>query len=899
MPADTMTPERWQSVKAVLATALELDAAEREHYLTAACAGDPALALEVERLLRANDMAGAGFLSGVPLLEDDENPCVPDAWIGRTLGAYRIVERLGGGGMGNVYRAIRVDDEYHADVAIKVVRDEPGAMFVARFKAERQILAGLQHPNIARLLDGGTTPEGIPYFVMELIAGAPITEFCDRRALPVDARLRLFLSVCSAVDYAHHRLVVHRDIKPGNILVTGEGVPKLLDFGIARVLGATSDGALTLTSSGPWLLTPAYASPEQLRGEDITTASDVYSLGLVLYELLTGARAIPLRTTLPHEAARILLETAPLPPSAAAPARLRRRLAGDLDTLVLKAIRKDPCERYASVEQLAADIGRHLQGRPIEARKDTRRYRLVKFVRRNAVAVAVAAAVLVIVTAAIAVAVRAASVARAERVRAEQRVDDLRQLARANLFELHDAIEKLPGSAAARNLLIERTLQYLDRLNGDSGGRTRELQEELAVGYERIGQLQGNFSGPGIGDSRAALASFVKAVAIRQALVAAAPRDVRQLTALGDALTNYSVTLQVVGRTADAADAARRALQATARVAQLRPSDPEALTAEAGAHVRLAAVIGGMGSSGSTREIATAIDHDRRALALLATIPSAAADARVQREVEDVQLHLGFHLAKARAFDESVRVFDGILAADRARPVLDAGDRMLVHNYRGLAFERAGEDARALADYEADLALTRAALAAEPGDLQAQINVAIARADVAVENGRLGQPSAGLKDLDGAIRVGERLLADDPAQLFYADLLVVGYAYQAETLSSLGDQAAAAARYAAALQMAARVSRADPQDLESPLSIAKLHAALAVVYGRAARFADAVREVTAARAGLARLSRERPADAEAAYVSALNETNGAVLQRCARGEACDGVSSLRLPCPVN
>jgi tetratricopeptide (TPR) repeat protein len=561
----------------------------------------------------------------------------------------------------------------------------------------------------------------------------------------------------------------------------------------------------------------------------------------------------------------------------------------------MKAIRKDPRQRYASVEQLAADIRRHLDGRPIEARADTLAYRCAKFIRRNAAAVAVGAAVLAAVTTAAVVAVRSESLVRAERARADQRIDDLRQLARSNLFELNDAIQALPGSAPARNLLIERTLQYLDHLNQDTTSRTRELQEELAVGYERIAQLQGNFSGPGIGDSRAALASYGKAIAIRRALAAGTGAGAGDLTALADLLTNDSMTLQLVGRTADAAEAARRALDAATRAAAMRPSDPPALTAEATAHSRLASVIGGTGSSASTREIADAIDHDRRALALLAAAP---ADPRVQTAMAHARMHLGFHLAKARDFADAARVFDALLARDRVRPVLDPGDRILAYNYRGMASDRAGEYRRALDDYRVQLQLARAAVAAAPGSLQAEVTRAIADADVGLETGRLGRQAEGMQEIREAVRVGERLLAANPAELFYADLLAVGYAYEAELLSSTGRQAEAEDRYRAALRMAARVARADPQDLESPLTMAKLHAALAAVMGRAGDYAPAERETETANAGLAALLHARPADAEAEYVATLNHDNASVLHACLTGTACD-VPALRLPCVLN
>jgi serine/threonine-protein kinase len=404
--------DRWREIDLVFAEALDRPLAERKAFLDEACAGDSELRVAVERLLLA-DEASDTFL---------EQPAsemlglLPEVEPGERLGPFRLLRRLGAGGMGTVYLARREDEHYQQDVALKILRSGlQGTEAVHRFLAERQILARLEHPNIARLYDGGSTPDGRPYLVMELVEGLPVDEYCDRHQLTVDQRLDLFRRICSAVQYAHQNLLVHRDLKPGNILVTEAGEPKLLDFGIAKRLEPGSATKPDLTQTGSRVMTPSYASPEQVRGEAITTASDVYSLGVVLYGLLAGRTPYRVESGLIHEIEGAICEQEPERPSAALfrpgpppaeeiardrgmrPQALRRRLQGDLDNIVLMALRKEPARRYGSAAQLSRDIENHLQSLPVLARADTLSYRTRKFVRRHRVGVSAAAMVVLLV----------------------------------------------------------------------------------------------------------------------------------------------------------------------------------------------------------------------------------------------------------------------------------------------------------------------------------------------------------------------------------------------------------------------------------------------------------------------------------------------------------------------
>jgi serine/threonine protein kinase len=407
-----MKARRWCEVDRLFGAALEVPAGARSAFLCSACGEDADLRREVESLLAADERAGEFLETGA-----GAGPNEPKK--GERLGPYVLLARLGGGGAGTVYLARRDDEEYERRVAIKILRAElEGTEANHRFLAERQILARLEHPGIARLYDGGTTADGRPFLVMELVEGLPVDVYCDDNRLTVDDRLRLFRRICAAVEYAHRNLLVHRDLKPANILVTAEGEPRLLDFGIAKQLEPRSGDPAGVTRAGLRLLTPYYASPEQVRGEAITTASDVYSLGVMLYELLAGRSPYRVAGGPLHEVEQAICEQEPerpslavrrppsgrnggreLPPEELARARrvrpqaLARRLAGDLDNVVLAALRKEPQRRYDSVAQLSQDIESHLADRPVAARPDTLPYRLRKLVRRNrAVALAVAAA---------------------------------------------------------------------------------------------------------------------------------------------------------------------------------------------------------------------------------------------------------------------------------------------------------------------------------------------------------------------------------------------------------------------------------------------------------------------------------------------------------------------------
>jgi non-specific serine/threonine protein kinase/serine/threonine-protein kinase len=536
-----MTRETWQRVKEILNQALDTPESARAEFLNLACGGDAALRAEVESLLASHAEAGE-FIE--PVTAAGAATTVSDyLHIGTDIGPYRIVQKIAEGGMGAVYQAVRVDDLYRKVVAIKIIRRGLQDAYVRRhFDTERQILAHLDHPAIAKLLDGGATPDGRPYFVMDFIAGTPINEYCDTHKLTIRERLQIFLTVCSAVHYAHQNLVIHRDIKPPNILITEEGAVKLLDFGIAKLLDPDALG-LDHTLTTLQAMTPEYASPEQLGGGKVTTASDVYALGVLLFRLLTGRRPYALdsggldqlwdhvRNREPRRASQAVKanEDGMTPAAIAAargttPERLERQLAGDLDTILMMALRKEPERRYCSAEQFATDLRRHLEGHPVTARPDTIRYRAGKFIRRHRAPVAALTLAAASLIAGIITTSWQARVANRERLRAERRFQEVRGLAHSVLFELHDSIAPLPGSTQTRELLVKRAQQYLDSLAGESGGDP-SLQQERAAAYERIGDVLGLPTQANLGQTAQALTSYQKALGIEQQLAAGDPSN--------------------------------------------------------------------------------------------------------------------------------------------------------------------------------------------------------------------------------------------------------------------------------------------------------------------------------------------------------------------------------------
>ena len=571
--------EEWERVQELFAAAVELPPEERTAFLDRECGDDETLRREVQSLLDSDEQAQS-FIEGpaARLAPELLGEAEPDASIaGRHFGPYEVVREIGRGGLGAVYLAVRWDGEYRKEVALKLIRrgldtDD----ILRRFRNERQILAQLEHPNIARLIDGGTTDDGLPYFVMEYINGEPISTYCEKNGLATRERLELFRKVCGAVTYAHQNLVIHRDLKPSNIVVTADGEPKLLDFGIAKLLTAESE-LFTQTAPALRAMTPEYASPEQIKGERITTASDVYSLGVLLYELLTGRRPYRLKTRTPEEIARAITDQEPERPSTAVAAnpdaRVESRglLDADLDNIVLMAMRKEPHRRYPSAAALAEDIRRHEEGLPITARANTFSYRAGKFISRHRAGALAAALVMLAIVVGMAATLWQAGVARAEKARAEKRFNDVRKLANSYLFDVYPKIENLEGSLEAREAILTNALAYLDSLANEAQGDS-ELQSELATAYEKVGDVQGGLGMSSLGNSKAALASYAKAEKLRAAVLKQSPEDLEAKDRLAN---NYYITGRALWNNGQSAEAELEFEKALKLRRELVSADPD------------------------------------------------------------------------------------------------------------------------------------------------------------------------------------------------------------------------------------------------------------------------------------------------------------------------------------
>jgi non-specific serine/threonine protein kinase/serine/threonine-protein kinase len=822
-----------------------------------------------------------------------------ETYVGTRIGPYAVVREIGRGGMGAVYLAVRDDDEYQKAVAIKLVkRGMDSDLVLRRFREERQILAHLEHPSIARLLDGGTTESGQPYLVMEYVEGLPIDRFCEARSLDVRGRLRIFRGVCEAVHHAHQALVVHCDLKPRNVLVTEKGEPKLLDFGIAKLLSTEEPGTLTVTRVRQ--MTPEYASPEQVRGEALTTSTDVYSLGVVLYELLTGRRpyrfeaygVTELERLICLEDPRLPSEGLALPEEAptrqndadAGPARggeaarRRRELRGDLDTIVMKAMRKEPSRRYASAAELGEDVRRHLEGLPVLARPDSVGYRAGKFVRRHKAGVVAAALVMLSLLAGILVAASQARIARAERAKALRRFGEVRQLAQSLLFEFHDSIQDLAGATPARELLVKRGLTYLDGLARESGDDPG-LQAELAGAYQKVGDVQGRPGFANLGDREGALASYRKALALRESLPPGGPPErTRDLAVVHERIGD---ALLVGSDAAGARESYAEAVRLRESLAAAGQSDE--LRAElARGHQRMADALAATGdatgaAAAQAKALAVQIERGTKADAT----PAARRDLFIgYTKAGNRKMEAGEKEAALELYRQGLALATAIAAADptNARARREAA---VAHDKVGDALRATGDREGAFREYGTALDLREALSAADPR------NAELVR-DRSVSHSKLGDLLAEQNRLPEALASYRRSLATDEATLRAGpsnDQAQLDVAADLESIGRVrarqGAHADAVASFRRALGLWTAAADRDPTNTDVRRDLARLLVSLgeseAAVAGGGAGCAAAREHLAKARAAVSEMAKVRPLAGEDAALPVRIE---AALRRC-------------------
>jgi len=770
-------------VEAIFQKVMETPLPLRPAVLESECQGDAELLGEVISLMKACELEEL-----VTATSASARGREAEAMRGRRrVGPYELDRLVGHGGMGAVYLAHRADGQFEQQVAIKLI-DLPFVteLFRGRFRQERQILAKLSHPNIARMLDGGVSDDGELYLAMEYAAGLPIQQYCVQHSLTVRQRMELFNSVCSAVRFAHQNLVVHRDLKPANIVVLEDGTPKLLDFGTAKLLGPL-DAAVEgdFTRHGLSSFTPQYASPEQILGHPISTASDIYSLGVLLYVLVAGVPPYELKDSSTDELIRVICEEQPSKPSSKA---LPGTLDSDIDAIVLKALRKEPEERYGSVDQLMADLQAYLDGRPVAARQGSFRYLAGKFIRRNKLALSAAALLCATVLAGVGGVMWQARIANEHRRRAEARAEDLRKLSNSLLSDIDDAIQKLPGSTAAQKLLVSTVLEHLDRSAKDSSSDP-QTQLDLANAYIRLGNVQGNPYDQNIGDAQGALGSLEKALRIASGVVQSNPKDAAGAHALGWAQQSKSEVLYGIGKTQEAVAMMRVAAATYEELASRPGAKADALFDAGSAYGSLGDELGQSGASSLSDPVAAVaafqktLELDERAVQL---------DSKHYHALRGIAMShakIGKILAEndpAAALPDYQKAIDGMNALpEEVRGTL--GNRRtlgMLFRWRGLALKEIGKYQEALSYMEKAKAISESFVAADPKDTRAGNDLLAVveneaecfedRAEGVFEEenaNRQADAASALRTLTEARAVTEHLLQAQPANTYWRSTL--------------------------------------------------------------------------------------------------------------------------------
>lgn len=769
-----MEQQQWKSIKEAYYRVIEAPDGDRAAILTEL---SPEIRKETERLIASTAVAGdflnSPFLVEIGSVRNDEDEGYP----GQQIDDYVLIENIGSGGMGNVFLAEHRGEGFSHKVAVKLIKRgmDTGAV-LKRFLLERQILASLEHPFIARMLDGGATTSGLPYFVMEYVSGQPINLYCDSHLLNIRSRLELFLKICDAVAHAHKKLVVHRDLKPSNILIAENGDPKLLDFGIAKLLKPDWIEETTITAPQFRILTPEYASPEQLRGEPTTTSTDVYSLGVVLYELMTGVRPFGKKNSDPASWMDVVQTSEPRKPSAAVdhtrlgsildtaegahrtdaghrsetarpiyrlPEKEHRSLRGDLDNIVLKSIRKEPERRYDSVQEMADDIRRYLNGLPVKATADTFVYRLNKFVRRHHTAALLTTAAGILVLAGTGVTAWQYFEARKERARAEARFTEVRKLANSLLFEHYERIKDLPGATEAKAKIVADAVDYLDAISRESSN-DQDLQRELVEGYRKLAEIMGTSLGGGdLGDRIAARDNFEKALAIQRRLVASNPENIQDQRTLARLLADSSYASD-----SPLEDRSSLVSESVSIFNSLRERNPDRVQAES--------------------------DYARGLWDLANT------------------LRIAGDIAQAlQNYEEAVNIYESLYAGGVGDKRFRRSSALTYKNI-GTVYRLIGDNASSLDRYEKALKYDLEILSEDPGNVSSRLAVSFSRNGIGDALMGSKQPERAVEEYSKALSIMEDIVKNDPKNDFAAGHLVETYGNAGAAYSEIGNYSSAA-----------------------------------------------------------------------------------------------------------
>ncbi len=847
-----ISSNQYSKIKEIFYTALELEPEMRETFLAQI---DEDLRSEVASLLVAREESN-GFLEDFLILDSVQNSISThhsEKFIGQTIGKYRIINELGRGGMGVVFLAERED--FHQQAALKLIKGGMDSdLILARFIKEREILATLEHPNIARLIDGGIIDNGTPYLVMEYVAGVSLDQFCECENLTIEVRLKVFSKICAAVAHAHRNLVIHRDLKPSNILVNEEGEPKLLDFGIAKLFSSENLGNETNTNL--LALTPEYASPEQLRGEKLTTATDIYSLGIILYELLTGNRPFETSGKNLSEVLKLVCEIEPKRPSSVfslksqAESNLKSKiqnpksLQGDLDNIILKALQKEPSRRYLTVEKFADDIHRYLNGLPISARPDTFFYRTEKFVKRNRISVVAALIIFMTLIGGVATTLWQAQIARAERTKAEQRFNDVRRLANSLITEFPAEVDK--SATKAKELLVTRSLEYLDSLAQEANTDTL-LQRELATAYEKIGDVQGNEYFANLGDTKGALKSYRKSLELREAIFQKDTENAEIQSELANSNERIGDVLWSMEDLPGTLENYRQTLAIRKKLSSAAPDSDQAKLSLALILFKSGDLLGNDGFS-NLGDVKGSLENHRQALEIRESLAAK----------EPTNLEFLDHLLSSYTNMGNVLRLNGDVpsAEQNYRRALTLALKIAAQNssntnyqsgvslsylYLGDILTQNGKYDEAVSNLLESLKIHEKIIAVDAEDVQAQRNLAVIHRRLGTAFLKKGDTRKSLEYYRKAFVITEKQAAADPNNIYMTGILSLSYTKIGDALAQANDADGAMKNYQAALEIRKKLVDDHPENTKSKADLANIYTGIGNLLLRINRLNDALK----------------------------------------------------------